>query len=252
MLPIYKSKLTVFNYDDIPAGHYFKVMLNGSKIQRYWHREKFNAVAKFIRPNTKLMDFGCGPGSFLHILKDKVELEKATGIDLASKQVDFAKENIAKDSDVINFVGLEEGENDLPFEDKSLDYITSVEVIEHIHPYIVSLIFKEFKRVLKDDGRMIITTPNYRSLWPFIEWLLNKLSPVKYHEQHINKFTPNSFVKYLETMGLEVVSFKSIFVISPFLAPISWKLAKFVQKLEEKLLPKFGSLLVAEVRKLKI
>ena len=116
----------------------------------------------------------------------------------------------------------------------------------------VWLIFKEFKRVLKDDGRMIITTPNYRSLWPFIEWLLNKLSPVKYHEQHINKFTPNSFVKYLETMGLEVVSFKSIFVISPFLAPISWKLAKFVQKLEEKLLPKFGSLLVAEVRKLKI
>jgi hypothetical protein len=100
--------------------------------------------------------------------------------------------------------------------------------------------------VLKPQGKLIITTPNYRSLWPFIEWGLEKTSPVKYHDQHISQFTPNAFVKFLEICGFEMKDLRTIFIVAPFLAGLSRGLARGVFAVERKVAPRMGSLLVAE------
>src|ERR1700719_2852300 len=95
MLSIHRTKLTVFNYDEIPPGYYFKVMLQGSAIQRFWHQEKFREIARRIRDNERVLDVGCGPGSFLHILGEERPHVRATGVDIASGQIDFATREIA-------------------------------------------------------------------------------------------------------------------------------------------------------------
>jgi ubiquinone/menaquinone biosynthesis C-methylase UbiE len=249
MFPIYKSKYSIFNYDDIPPGYYFKAMLEGSSVQRYWHRMKFQSVINYISDNDTVLDFGCGPGSFLHLLgKSDKNIAEGIGIDVSSNQIKFAMDHVGVQFPYIKFVELDSDEVRFPFPDQKFDIITIIEVIEHIHPFILSNTINELKRCLNKDGRMIFTTPNYRSLWPFIEFGLNKVSRVKYHAQHINKYTPNAFIKFLETMGLEIVSLKSIFIISPFLAGISTSLANVLFNLENKIMPVAGSLLVAETK----
>lgn len=250
MFPIHKVRSNVFNYDEIPAGYYFKAMMSGSGPQRFWHRKKFKSVARLIQDDEKVLDMGCGPGSFLHILGETKPKVSAIGVDIASGQIEFAKREIqSKFPDGrISFRTLSSGTTD--FEAGTFDVVTCIEVIEHIHPQLAMKLLWEAGRVLKPDGRLIVTTPNYRSLWPLIEFALEKLSPVKYHDQHISKFTPNALVKFLEAAGFELIHLDTIFIISPFLSGISPWLARACHRLEQKLPFRPGSLLVAECRKI--
>lgn len=246
MLPLHRSKASVFNYSDIPAGYYYQVMLNGHAVQRFWHREKFAEVAKLVaRSGAKnILDIGCGPGSFLSVLAELHPEVAATGTDIASPQIEFAIQHVSPKHPNVKFQLLN-GES-LPYPDHSFDAVTSIEVVEHIHPFLAAKILAEARRVLRPGGKLIITTPNYRSFWPLIEWLLERASPVKYHEQHISKFTPNSLVKFLETCGFETRAVNSIFISAPFLAPFSRKLAAMVHRFEVGFRPLMGSLLVVE------
>lgn len=249
MLPIHRTKNSVFNYTEIPAGYYYEMMLKGHAVQRFWHREKFMEVAKLVQAGgaKKVLDFGCGPGSFLAVLGEAVPGVDATGVDIASPQIDFAVKNIAtKFPGNIRFQLLN-GEK-LPYPDATFDAVTCIEVIEHIHPFLAAKILAEARRVLKPEGTFILTTPNYRSFWPLIEWVLEKASPVKYHDQHISKFTPNSLVKFLESCGFEATGINSIFVAAPFVNAVSGGLAHFLHRFEVRLRPLIGSLLILQAR----
>jgi len=251
MLPTYRTRTDVFNYDEIPAGYYFEVMRSGSPVQRFWHRRKFEFVAKAIKDGERVLDLGCGPGSFLQVLGEARPGCSAVGVDIASPQIEFARQNVAPafPDGRVSFRVVEPAPAPLPFEDGSFDVVTCIEVIEHIHPYLAYRMLAEARRVLKPSGRLYVTTPNYRSLWPLIELGLEYLSPVKYHEQHINRFTPNALVKFLECAGFEVGVLRTFFGLAPFLAGVSWGLASTVDRLERRFPFKTGSLMLAEVRK---
>lgn len=250
MLPLHRTKNDVFNYDEIPPGYYYKAIQSGNPVQRFWHREKFLEVARIVsRSNaTNLLDVGCGPGSFLSILGNEVPSINAIGVDVASPQIDFAIKNIEPSfSDKrISFRLMMDGA--LPFQDSSFDAVTCIEVVEHIHPFLASRMLQEIRRVLRPEGTLVLTTPNYRSFWPLIEFFLEKASPVKYHEQHISKFTPNSLLKFLESNGFEPVNINSMFIAAPFLSGISLGLASAIHKFELRAKPLLGSLLVIEAK----
>lgn len=53
---------------------------------------------------------------------------------------------------------LEENPN-LPFKNNFFDVVTMLAVFEHIQPDNLKRILKEIRRVLKPDGRFILTTP---------------------------------------------------------------------------------------------
>ena len=250
MLPIHKAKLSVFNYDEIPAGYYHRVMIEGNAIQRFWHREKFKEVARRIAPEASVLDFGCGPGSFLSVLAEVHPQAKVVGVDVASRQIEYARTTIAPKIPYGRgtFQVLDSESEKLPFPDASFDVVTCIEVIEHIHPYYALRMLLEARRVLKPEGKLVVTTPNYRSFWPLIELALEWLSPVKYHDQHINRYTPNALVKFLESAGFDLNRVDTIFCIAPFLASISPSIASRLHEFERERKSLVGSLLVAEAK----
>ncbi|MGE0631971.1 MAG: class I SAM-dependent methyltransferase, partial [Pseudobdellovibrionaceae bacterium] len=219
MLPIHISNNSVYNYDGIEPGYYFKVMEAGGKVQRFWHQYKFDEVVTRIPDGSRVLDVGCGPGSFIYRLLSQKKNCRAVGADLANGQIEFARENVGSkfSSDSVQFVSLDDGKLPEKLMNKQFDFATCIEVIEHIHPFYALQMLEQMKRAIRPNGRVILTTPNYRSLWPLIEVGLNLMSPVKYHEQHISKFTPNSFAKFVETCGLKIEKFSTIFVAGPFL-----------------------------------
>lgn len=250
MLPIHKTLKAAYDYDDIPAGYYYQAMLEGPPVQRFWHRRKFEAVAERVSDGSKLVDFGCSAGSFLHVLGEVKTGVRAVGVDIGAAQIEFAREHVATrfPDGRVTFEALTDTSGKLPFDDESVDFVTSIEVVEHLHPAIVHRFFAEARRVLKKSGRLIVTTPNYRSMWPLIELAVERMSPVRYAHQHINKFTPNSLTKVIEGAGFEVTEASTLFVVAPFLAGASAAVANALHGVENAAPHGLGSLLLMQAR----
>jgi len=94
----------------------------------------------------------------------------------------------------------------MPFKDKTFDTIVSGDMIEHIEN--PSAFLKEAKRVLKDDGLLIVSTPNAAFFTLFIlEALFVKFG--YFNDTHINLFQPRIMYKLLRYCGLELVKMLS-------------------------------------------
>lgn len=222
-------------------------MLSGKPPQRFWHEEKFREVIQTIpRPGTSLLDVGCAAGSLTYLAAAIRPDLCVTAVDISSAQIGYANAHIAPKIPNAKFLAIEPGR--LPFADESFDTVTSVELIEHLRESENAELMSEVFRVLRPGGSWIITTPNYRSIWPLLEVALNIWSPVKYNEQHLTRFHRASLRRHLEDVGWQVNELRTFFVLSPFFAWVSRKAAARVHRLEKALsIP--GNLLIARATK---
>ena len=233
-------------YESIEPGYYHQAYLHGNPVQRFWHKYKFmNALKRLPRDmeskeRKKVLDVGCGPGTLLSLYNGN-----AVGLDISEKQICFAK----KEFDLKSTKWVVGGKPPLPFNENTFDYVIMLELIEHIPRNEAKALMKSVYYVLKPGGKLIISTPNYHSLWPIIEFFWNLVSPVNYEEQHVNKMTRKRLGDFLKNLGFRKLKVSTFFVIAPFLAPISTKFAKKMLKIENRLFPRFGSLIMVEARK---
>ena len=91
-----------------------------------------------------------------------------------------------------------------------------------------------FYKLTNPGGQLFLTTPNYRSAWPFIEWLLDRYGLVaKLDEaQHVTHFTKRKFAAICERAGWRVRHIGTFNGLAPFLAPISRRLALGMEEVE--------------------
>ena len=168
-----------FDYSEIPPGYYDQVMRDGPAIQRAWHRQKFARVREAVElpPQGRILDVGCGPGSFLgsYDLTSGSAPAELVGMDIATDQIAYANEHYATATRRFVTVGAEES---WPFESGHFDAVTVIEVIEHLYPDQIRSIFDRAANVLKPNGVIVVTTPNYASHWPVLERLIARRSAV--------------------------------------------------------------------------
>ena len=58
-----------YDYSQIEAGYYDKVYRRGKGIQSRWHHHKFEMLSRAMPNIGKVLDIGCGPGTFMGNLK---------------------------------------------------------------------------------------------------------------------------------------------------------------------------------------
>ena len=137
-----------------------------------------------------------------------------------------------------NFFAIQADAMNMPFANNSIDYIISCEVIEHL-PDPKRFIDEAF-RVLKPDGKIIISTPYKEKIRNDLCIHCNKLTP---RNSHLHSFDsnnllklaadcPNSEVKF-HTFGNKVLHFARCYVLLQFL-PL--KLWHFVDRLANLLI----------------
>lgn len=101
-----------------------------------------------------MLNIGCGFGNFeLYALRKKCKL--ITAIDVTDDNMSMLKMSI-QDKRVNFLVG---NAISLNFADNSFDTVVAFDVIEHIPLNTETIMFKEIKRVLKNNGVMYLTTP---------------------------------------------------------------------------------------------
>ena len=100
-------------------------------------------------------------------------------------------------------------ENRLPFKDESFDKVIMLAVLEHVETNKVELLFKEFKRILKKNGKVILTTPTPLSK-PILEFLAYKLRIISECEirDHKKYYTRNDIKELAEATNFLLDSYK--------------------------------------------
>lgn len=241
MTTINKNK--EFNYDDIKIGYYDRIYKKKSGIQSAWHNIKFRYVKNEINQRNTHLDIGCGPGTFLSLLKNK----KCYGMDIAKKQIKYAKKKYSSKSKRFEIMS----KNEIPLRSSSLDSISLIEIIEHLNNKDTKLLILEAHRTLKKNGELIITTPNYLSTWPILELILNNFAKVSYEDQHINKYNIFKIKKVIDKKKFKIKSLKTFMLISPFFAFFSFKLSLNMTMIDNFLIKIFpGNLLFLKLKKL--
>lgn len=99
-----------------------------------------------------MLNVGSGTGGTIPILEKHC---KVTNADMSSEAIQYLK---SEGYDAVLFDG-----NRLPFDDNSFNIVASLDVLEHTPDDVKAL--KEWLRVLKPGGKLILTVPAYQWLW---------------------------------------------------------------------------------------
>ncbi len=128
----------------IPEYHKGKIIY-GEHMGRYL--SALGAVSDEV-----VLDIACGSGYGTKLLASKAKY--VYGVDIDSKAVEYARRNF-KASNAEYKLG--DGTR-IPLEENSVDTVISMETIEHIEDQDTFL--AEIKRVLRNKGKLILSTPN--------------------------------------------------------------------------------------------
>lgn len=124
-------------------------------------QERYEQTIQAIPFNCEsLLDVGAGNGAFLHLLEMEKSKMKLEGVEYTSGGI---RNKICQSK--INKGSID----DLPFEDKAFDIVSSLEVIEHLPVEVYSKGLKELERVAKmfilisvpyNENRVNVECPN--------------------------------------------------------------------------------------------
>lgn len=145
-----------------------------------------NVQQHFDFKNKKVLDFGAGTGANCTLCSPAYYL----GIDPDSSRIDFAK-RMYNQYCFKAFTG-----NELPAEDNSFDFILIVAVLHHIPPETIPFYIKEFKRILKNQGRIVVIEPCFFTKSPISNWFMknnDKGDYIRSEKGYLNYFTTENF-----------------------------------------------------------
>lgn len=157
-------------------------------------QQKFNPIIDFIKRyfhekksfrELNLLDVGIGYGVFLKLCEDQ-GISDLWGMDPFPDSIKLAKNNT-------NAMLKENRIEDMPwpFDYHSFDVITCMDVVEHLEK--PSVLFKNAKRYLLEDGLLIIRTPN--GSVPYRLRGIPKIGIPDRNPTHINVHPPNYWKK---------------------------------------------------------
>ncbi len=172
------------------------------EIEKYaFYAQKIPFLLKKHLKNTKhntYLDLGCGDGALLFELNKKKLLEnkKIFAIDLSSKRLEKIKKLNAKincfKNDACNITDIK---------DKEIGFITTSQVIEHVKDD--EKMIKELYRILKDDGKIYLSTVfKKKYAWYFYrcngKWVLDPT--------HLREYTKDSeLVSLFEKNNFQII-----------------------------------------------
>ena len=236
-----------FDYHSVAGDYQYRALHSGHPMQRFWHAGKLTLIDELIVPHlragSRILEVGCGAGNLL--LQATVPGSYPLALDLSMQALTFVRSRLQDVTPDRGFSCTQAIGEALPLVEASFDCVLMSEVIEHLEAPEVSL--REAGRVLRPGGRLLVTTPNYRSFWPLMEWAVDRLNmaPKMGGEQHISRFHPASLRKLLVGLGLTVEYFGSIYNLSPFLSLVSAEQARNQLQRELHNRSSLGMILVA-------
>ncbi|MFH1500731.1 MAG: class I SAM-dependent methyltransferase [archaeon] len=128
--------------------------INRSKYKWFSNYVRLKIFKKWclsVKNKGAFLDVGGGVGNWAFHFLDY--FEKVIVLDISKKALEKIPEK-----EIIKKQG---SADKIPLKSKTVDCILLADVLEHIHPSDLNKVMKELKRVLKDNGRIVIQTSLY-------------------------------------------------------------------------------------------
>ena len=163
-------------------------------------RYKWPVISKLVPINLKgsILDIGCGTGKVLGEIVRLNPQAKIIGVDVSKYAIRIASKKLPNSK----FHHIKDGKK-LPINDNSIDFIVCLDVIEHI--YDIQNIYREFKRILRPGGKILITTPYYGVIKNIIIVLTCFDRVFNPFEGHIRFFTKKTLLKAVKQINFGVI-----------------------------------------------
>lgn len=180
-------------FDDLGAAH-----LNDheSPFQRY-------RVEKVLQlhtpgPSDRVVDLGCGWGTFGFALADRTG--EVVGIDFSERSIEICEERLQRDPRPnLRFVCADAGDTGL--DGGSVDLVIAADLFEHVYPEDSDRIAAEAFRILKPGGRFSTWTPHRGHV---LEVLKNRDILLKRDVSHVDYKSMARMEQILEKAGFAV------------------------------------------------
>ena len=160
------------------------------KIFKKWQeniRKKIIREAE-IKENSKILDAGCGTGELLYILSKNKKL-KLYGIDVSDKMLEVAEKKLGKRAN-LKLSSVEK----MDFKNNYFYYVFSEDAFHHYADY--DLVMKNFYRVLRKGGKLIIADFNFGAILNKVfHWLEPGNNKMHSKKQFIELFKKYKFKK---------------------------------------------------------
>jgi len=156
----------------------------------------------------RLLDVGCGTGRFLDALKQAWPRLPALGVDLSEAYVAEAKHHLKRWCWLNLMVANGEA---LPVKDESQDGVTSIFMFHELPPKVRRVVLREFARVLKRGGRLVVVDSLQIGDQPDYDGML-ELFPQSYHEPYYRSYLKEDFRGIAADCGLAHIRDVNAFV----------------------------------------
>jgi ubiquinone/menaquinone biosynthesis C-methylase UbiE len=167
--------------------------------------ERYDHASAFLKQDySVVVDVGCNTGIGAPVLRAASRAAQLVGIEVVPERAEQARAHF----DLV----YESLATNLPFDDRSVDAVVCLEVIEHLTEEDGEKFIQEVRRVLKPSGRFILTTPNsqYIKLFIFRKSVLDDPSD-------LSQYSPGQLSKILEKHGFSIQRLESTGRVSRYL-----------------------------------
>lgn len=186
------------NLNSIFSGERYVPGIEDSQLELE-HYQRYYSIRPLVK-GKYVLDAACGEGYGTSILADSAN--NVIGIDISKEAIQRANRSYANKP---NIQFLVENVTELSLPTHSVDVVVSFETIEHISEDLQSLFLQQIARVLKEDGILVMSTPNkavYTDLYNF------------HNEYHIKEFYKEEFISYLKHCFKNVLLYDQYFEVA--------------------------------------
>lgn len=167
--------------------------------------ERAKKTLQFV-DGERVLDVGCGVGVMAYAIAKERASRTVLGVDVLETSIEIAREKLS----LPNVRYIAGNLLDLSLEAESFDCILFLETVEHVDN--TGELLREFHRLLKPNGALVVSTPNAVGLQNFFRHagqnVRKRLEQIKFEkknagnqEEHVGSFDVFTLVRLLDRRG---------------------------------------------------
>jgi ubiquinone/menaquinone biosynthesis C-methylase UbiE len=187
-------------------------------------------LLSFIDPNPTdiVFDAGCGTGVNILLLHSRVK--HMIGIDYSHGAVERCRSRV-ESGGIVNVEVSEGSITHITLPDCFVDKVLCLSVLQYVDDRDLRQAFAEFRRILKNDGMLVLHVKNLSSLYLFTVWLGQQVKLLLGRPCKLGRYRSYRwYAEVLSSFGFEIVDYNSFNLLT--LPKMPRRLVVYLQELE--------------------